>query len=70
MTTLSNEEKASIISQHIKSIEFGLYNAQLDLIEAQAGTAVDAQSLANINDRISSSNAKIAALNEELNSLS
>lgn len=67
--SLTNEEKIGIIDNHIKSIEFAIYAAQLDLIEAQAVSSPDASYVANCNSRITDGNAKKAALVEEKESL-
>ena len=67
---LTKEEKEAIINQHIKGVQYGLYNAQLDLIEAQSVTTSDQATLDGINERIAQSNAKISALQEELSSIS
>jgi vacuolar-type H+-ATPase subunit I/STV1 len=69
MTSLTNEEKAGVIDQHIKAVSYSLYNAQLDLIEAQAVSNSDTEVISGINARISDLNAKLSALDEELNSL-
>lgn len=67
-TMLSNEEKINMINQHIRSLEFSKYNADLDLIEANAVSA-SAEILSEINDRKSIISAKIAALETEKASL-
>lgn len=67
---LTNEEKAGIVEQHLKSVSYSLYGAQLDLIEAQAISNADSEVINSINLRISDLNAKSNALQEELDSLS
>lgn len=59
---LTNEEKLSILDQHIKSVEYAIYGSELDLIEAQAVSAPDASLIANINDRIANATSKKTAL--------
>lgn len=59
---LTNDEKISIIDQHIKSVEYALYGAQLDLIEAEAVSSPDASSISGINDRIANATSKKTAL--------
>ena len=39
---LDNEEKIRLIDQHLRSLKFADYNADLDLIEANAMPAPDA----------------------------
>ena len=65
---LTKEEKINIVNSHIKALEFSLYNAQLDLLEANAGS-VDSQFIAEINNRILEIESKQAALEAEKESL-
>ena len=67
--SLTNEEKINIVNQHIRSIEFASYNADLDLIEANAVSSTDASVIAEINARKASIDAKLTALNAEKASL-
>jgi len=69
MTTLTNEEKLSIVNQHIKSVDYSLYGHQLDLIQANAVSSPDAGQITAINARIAEANAVKAALVTEKNSL-
>lgn len=64
MTTvvLDNDEKINLINQHIRSLRFSEYNADLDLIEANAAGSPEAAILAEINSRKTVVAAKIAAL--------
>jgi hypothetical protein len=66
---LTNEEKLTIVNQHIKSVEYSLYGHQLDLIQANAVSSPDAGQVSAINGRIAESNAIKAALVIEKNSL-
>jgi hypothetical protein len=67
--SLTNEEKINIVNQHIRTIEFASYNADLDLIEANAISSTDASVIAEINARKASIDAKLTALNAEKTSL-
>jgi hypothetical protein len=67
--SLTNEEKINIINQHIRNIEFAAYNADLDLIEANAVSSPDTNLVSEINLRKSEINAKLSALNAEKTSL-
>jgi hypothetical protein len=69
MTTLTNEEKSSIVNQHIKSIDYILYGYQLELMQANAVSLPDAGQISAINARIAESNAKRTALVTEKDSL-
>jgi len=66
---LTNEEKLGLVAQHIKSIDYGIYGFQLDLLETQAVPNADASQVSNINARIAALNTKRAALVEEKDSL-
>jgi len=66
---LDNEEKTNIVNQHLRAIQFAMYNAELDLIEANAVASPDATVVAEINIRKTALNAKIAALEAEKASL-
>jgi hypothetical protein len=62
---LSNDEKVNIINQHIRSLKFAQYNADLDLIEANAVSNPDTVSVSEINSRKTAIAARIAALDAE-----
>lgn len=70
MTTLSNEEKISIINQHKKNVEYSKYNLQISLIEENAVTSPDQDAIDSLNDKIVEINKKITALDAEIASLS
>jgi len=65
MTLLTNEDKLNLVNQHIKSIDFQIYNLQLDLIEANAESTVNTENVSTINGRLTSLNAKRTALESE-----
>lgn len=68
-TTLTNADKISVLNQHLKSTDFSIYNLQIDLLEANAGT-VDAELVASINSRLSALTTKRSVVQAELDSLS
>lgn len=68
-TILTNEEKSGIISQHIKNVEYSLYNLSLSLIEENAVSSPDADKISSLNDQIDDLNAQKAALENELENL-
>ena len=69
MTTLSNEEKLSVVNQHLKSVEYSIYGLSLDLIEAEAATSPDAEQVSAINARMADASARKTVLLAEKNSL-
>ena len=69
MTTLSNEEKISIIDQHIKNLEYNKYNLEISLIEENAVASPDATNLSTLNAQISALSLKLSALQTEKSGL-
>jgi hypothetical protein len=49
---LTNEEKLSILQQHMKKVEYETYSLELDKLEAEAASA-DSALLQLITDRLS-----------------
>jgi hypothetical protein len=64
MTTLSNTEKAQIINQRIKNLNYTKYD--LDLLVENTKAAPLASAISTITTSISDINAQIAALTTEL----
>jgi hypothetical protein len=64
-TLLTNADKLSVVNQHIKSIDFQLYNLELDLLEANAEATPNADNISSLNGRGTSLNAKRAVLAAE-----
>lgn len=59
---LTVEEKLNIVDQHIKQMQYLIYGAELDLVEANAIVDVDQTVIQSITDRITSATAKKDAL--------
>ena len=59
---LTVDEKLIIIDQHIKQMQYSIYGAELDLVEANAIVDVDATVITSITNRISTATAKKDAL--------
>lgn len=66
---LNVDEKTSIITQHIKNVEFRLYNFGLSLLEEQALSQPNSNRIDEINASIEEVNAQKSALITELESL-
>ena len=66
---LTNEEKAAIVSQHIKNLEYGIYNLQVSLIEENAVSVPDSDKVSSLNSQIAEANTKKTALLAELDEL-
>lgn len=69
MTTLSNEDKTSIINQHKRNIEYSKYNIQLSILEENSLTSPSASIINGFNAQIAELDSKLAALDQELASL-
>jgi hypothetical protein len=65
MTLLTNEDKLNLVNQHIKSIDYQAYNLELDLIEANAESPVNSDSVSALNTRMNALEAKRTALESE-----
>jgi len=63
---LTNEEKADIINQHIKNLEYSKFNLELSKIEEDSKTTPDSTMLSSLTSQLSEVNVKITALLEEL----
>jgi hypothetical protein len=68
-TTLSDVEKKSIVDQAIRQIDYAVYSLEIDVIQFEAVTPIDTESVLSCTDRITKFNAKRAALLAELNTL-
>lgn len=68
-TTLTNEEKLTIVNQHLRNIDYALYGLELDLLEANAISPVDTEAVSLIEGRITSITSKRTALEAEAESL-
>jgi hypothetical protein len=68
--TLTNEEKASIIEQHLKNLEYNRYNLEISMIEITSATFPKSESVENLQAEIDSIASQQAALTSELASLS
>lgn len=66
---LTTEEKISIVNQHIKNVEYSIYNLNLSLVEEQAVNSPDTDKISSLNAQLAESNAKKTALLAELSDL-
>lgn len=67
--TLTNEEKAAVVSQHIKNVDYSIYNLELSVIEENAVSSPDADKISSLNSQLTDLNAQKTALTSELSSL-
>jgi len=59
---LTPEEKIAIIDQHLKTVEYSLFNYELDLIEANAVTPVDQAVISSVQAKVTAVTTKKNAL--------
>jgi hypothetical protein len=67
---LTNEEKSSIIEQHLKNLEYNRYNLEISMIELTSATISKDESVADLQIEIDSIESQQAALISQLASLS
>lgn len=63
---LTKEEKAQIISSHIKSVNYSKYNLEIDIIQENAKSSPSQSALTNFNTQIEEAEDQISALQAEL----
>jgi hypothetical protein len=66
---LTNEEKSAIVNQHIKNVEYSLYNIELSVVAENAVSSPDSDKIASLNDQLSDLTAQKTALEAELSAL-
>jgi hypothetical protein len=66
MTTLNKDEKAQIISSHLKSLAYSKYNLEIDTLQENSKSSPNADVLTSISSQAAEVDAQIAALIAEL----
>lgn len=66
---LTNEEKISIIDQHLKILEYNKYNLKISLLEMISGNMAKPESISDMELQIDSINKKQKALIQEIDTL-
>jgi hypothetical protein len=66
---LSNEEKADIVNQHLRSLEFSIYNIELSVREEQSKSTPEESMIEALSTNLADLNAKKTVLLNELASL-
>ena len=68
--TLTNEEKITIINQHLRTLAFSKYNYEISILEESSGSAPSSDdTMQTLVDQVGILNAKISALMAEVESL-
>jgi hypothetical protein len=63
---LTKEEKAQIISSHIKNLNYTKYNLEIDIIQENAKVTPSTSALSNYNSQADEVDNQIAALQTQL----
>lgn len=66
---LTNEEKISVVNQHLKNLEYSAFNLHLSIVEEEASSSPNAENLSSLNYQVAEINAKKTALLAELEEL-
>ena len=66
MATLSKEEKAQIITSHLRSLAYNKYGLEIDILQENAKSSPNSEVLTNISNQIDEVDLQIAPLNAEL----
>jgi hypothetical protein len=66
---LTTQEKTDIVNQHLRTLEFSVYNVELSIMEEEAKSAPEETTLALLNSSLLDLNSKKSALLAELASL-
>jgi hypothetical protein len=69
-TVLTKEEKIDIVNQHIRALDYAIYNAELDKMEAEALANPEAGVLSALTERLANLNSKRSVLTTELETIS
>lgn len=63
---LGDEDKNNIIENHIRNLEYGMFNTEISISVAELQTTPDAEAIAKMNQEILDSKTKIAALKAKI----
>lgn len=63
---LTNQEKTEVVNQHLKNVEYSLFNLNLSLVEEQAVATPSSANIASLNSQITELSAKKTVLLAEL----
>lgn len=69
MTTLSNEEKISLIDTRLKNLAYSKYSLELGLLEENSVASPNEESINSLNEQIGILDIKAAALQSEKSAL-
>ncbi len=70
MTTLTNEEKITIVNQHKRTVEYTKYGVELSIKEENAVDSPNQDAISSLNEQLADLNSKLAVLDAEITALS
>ena len=65
-TTLTAQEKTSLVNQAIKSVDYAIYSSELELIQLNAVSGSDPEQITAYEEKLTKLNTKRTALVAEL----
>lgn len=65
MTTLSNEEKLTIVNSKLKNLNYNKFSLGIDKVSENAKTSPDEDTISRLNSLITETDKQIAALTTE-----
>jgi mannose-1-phosphate guanylyltransferase len=69
MTILTNEDKAGIINQHLRNLHYNKFNIEISIVEENAKATPETAAVANLTAQVADFDARITALEAELDKL-
>jgi len=66
---LSNEEKSSVITTHLRNLSYSKYNTEISIVEEESLPKPSQETLTQLNAQLSAIQTKISALVSELDLL-
>jgi hypothetical protein len=65
-TLLSNEEKTTIVNQHLRNLQYSQFNLEMSLVEENAKTSPEPETIASLNSQLADIASRATALESEL----
>lgn len=66
MTTLSKNDKLTLLNAKIRSINYSKYGLELDIIQEEAKSSPNQEEISRLEDLVEDSDRQLTALNAEL----
>lgn len=66
MTTLSKEDKLTLLNSKIRSINYSKYGLELDILQENAKSTINQEEVSRLEDLVEDADKQLTALNAEL----